>query len=84
MLVLEIWKKPWIKSRNWTRNFQGCVAFFGSFFNFLVPENVIEEMENSSLSLHVLQENENVELISPFLKQKSLTEVFVLCHPELL
>lgn len=35
-----------------------------------VPENVIEEMENSSLSLHVLLKNENVELISTLFKKK--------------
>lgn len=44
-----------------------CVAFF--FKIPKVPENVIEEIENSSLSLHVLLENENVELISTLFKK---------------
>lgn len=46
-----------------------------------VPENVIEEMENSSLSLHVLLKNENVELISTLFKKKKLTEIVVLLCP---
>lgn len=48
-----------------------------------VPENVIEEIENSSLSLHVLLENENVELIFTLFKKKKITEIFVLRCPEL-
>ena len=58
-----------------------------TFSNFLAPENIIGEMERSSVSVPYSREKENVGFsFSPLLENYSLSilnELFVLCHREL-